>query len=232
MTGSWALFGDSVANGLGVRDRRYADLLRDLYGSELVDFSGSAMPVHESLSRLRESHESFDVAIIAHGLTEAIVRPDQSALRFLPSRWRRFGWMDPRPYYSRSLTKRIPQAVESAVRWRTKNLFIRAFGGTQIMDIDTFESQLDALLEELIRRGTKTIVLGPTELDPRFFPGSPTQVANFSAVAQEAAIRSEATFVSMAGQLSLWSDYLADHLHPNREGHARIARLIAEQVNS
>ncbi len=97
------IFGDSIAAGLGVDRARYCRIVADTLRLRLDDFTGAARPVGESLELLPKSAASPRIAIVAHGITEALVRPTDASLCYMPPRWRRAGWMDARPYYSTRL---------------------------------------------------------------------------------------------------------------------------------
>ncbi|BDZ62718.1 SGNH/GDSL hydrolase family protein [Demequina sediminis] len=223
--GTLAVFGDSIANGLGVAEGRYAVTLANRWGLELEDWSVTAGMVTGALDRL-PANSAPQVTIIAHGITEAIVRPSEASLRLLPKRWRRPGWMDPRPYFSTRWRRRVLERIESGVRWRVKNVAIRMGATTQFVPVASFDRALRATIAELHRRGARVIVLGAPDLDERFFPGSPRELQEYGVVAQSAASDLGATWVPLAGELSRWSDFFADHFHPNQEGHNRIASTI------
>lgn len=226
------LFGDSVAKGLGVQGARYAGIVAERLGLELVDFSGSAMMIDQSLDAFSQRPVPGGLAIIAHGITEAIVRPTPRALALMPARWRNPGWMDPRPYYSRSWWKRVPQRLESAARWRIKNLLIRILGGTQWRSPDAYRSALHDLLERLITSGTAVVVLGSPDLDERYFPGSPQQLHRYDDINAALAEQLGAMHIRLSDRLDAWDDYLADHFHPSVSGHARIAGEILRRLEA
>ncbi|NGP07713.1 hypothetical protein G6038_19950 [Rhodococcus sp. 14C212] len=225
------IFGDSIASGLGAgrESASYSRIVAAKCGVDLADFSASARKVDESLRLLLESGVRPDVAIIGQGVTEAIVRPSERMLRSMPARWRRTGWMDPRPYYSASRAKRIPQRLESEVRWRMKVALMR--GGTeQLMSRSEFEVTFRAMLAELSRRGSRIVVLGPPDVDTRYFPYSMDALREYADVSAAVGAEFDAAVVPVFGQLVHWTDYCDDHLHPNAVGHMRIAGLLSPPV--
>ncbi|WOF22261.1 SGNH/GDSL hydrolase family protein [Microbacterium betulae] len=221
-----AIFGDSIVEGLGVRGGRYADLVAARTGLRLLDYSVSGSTVADSAERFRAEPADVAYAVIAHGVTEPIPRPRDAALRLLPRRYRRRGWMDPRAYFSRRRWKHVLERVESALRWRTKNVLMACAGSDVLLSIDDYERALRALVLMLEERGAVVLVLGPPHIDARFFPGAPEGQARYAAVAEKVAPH----FVATQPGLKAWSDYFADHFHPNDSGHAKLADLVTTWI--
>lgn len=127
--------GDSITAGLGVTNESYPVVvgrwLTQRFGDDqvhIVNASGTAHQLKDSLRDIQKIIDMMpDVVIIAHGPTEAVVRPRSELLKYVPPRWRRPGWLDPRPYYSRRYWKRLVQRIESGSRWRLKVALIRIF---------------------------------------------------------------------------------------------------------
>lgn len=216
------LMGDSIAAGLGVSDDKYGRILSKELDVSLVDISASARPISESERLLPSDLRGIGVVIIAHGITEAILRPSERSLAFVPMRWRRAGWLDPRPYYSTRLLRRFGQRVESSVRWRVKRLLLSRCSPGQMMDLPAYTATLRRIKVKMRAAGVRIIVLGPPELDERFFPGSPAQLALYAKAAEDEGVE----YVSLTGVLHKWDDYFADHFHPNGRGHRKIADVI------
>lgn len=217
------LFGDSIAMGLGVRRRKYGLLVADGLNGQLVDYSHTGWTVSQSLGAYLKAPQGGDVAVIAHGITEPILRPVLPSWVPLPRRWRRLGWMDPRPYFSTRPNRRVLELAESELRWRVKNLLIRAFGSHQLLPLHIFARDLRQLKSECEARGARVVVLGPPDIDERFFPGSVYEQLRYSRVSERIG---GADFVPVAGVIDRWGDYLLDHFHPNDDGHEAIARRV------
>lgn len=222
------VLGDSIAQGLGVKGQAYADLL----GNQIINLAQSAAQIDYSYSLLPEiAALQPDIVIIAHGITEAIVRPTPAALKLIPKRWRKIGWLDPRPYFSRRFHKRCYQQSESALRWRVKVLLIRCFGGQTLGLPDDFECSLFTMTEALLRQTqAHVILLTHTGIDERFYPKSAASLERYLLCAKSAASRASSparvSFCNVSGRLDRWSDYFADHFHPNAVGHEKIAKAI------
>jgi lysophospholipase L1-like esterase len=218
-----AVFGDSIANGLGAQGEHYPVLLAEHLGARLIDLTGTAAQVSDGWRR-REEALGADIVLIAFGQTEGMVRPTARSLRFLPKRWRRPGWMDPRPYYSSRRWKRLGQRIESAIRWRVKVALIRLTGGTRWTSPEAYERGLSELVDYLQASDAPTIVIvSRLGQDERFFPGSEASLASYSRSARNIAEAKSTLFCDVIDVCRQWDDYLLDHFHPNRSGHRRIA---------
>ncbi len=219
-----AVFGDSIAAGMGARGRAFPILIAERLGVDLRDLSGTSSQIGESAGRA-DAARDCDLIVIAHNATEALLRPPASSLRWLPGRWRKPGWIDPRPYFSSRRRVRLVQRLESGIRWRVKVLWMRLFGAVPNTGPDDYAASLSDLVENL--GAERVVVIGALPVDTRFFPGSDVQVREYSSIARTVADRTGATFVEIWDAPRPWSDFCADHFHPNQEGHRRIADLLA-----
>ncbi len=221
-----AAFGDSIANGLGARGEPYPALVAAHLEARFIDLTGTGAQISDGLSR-REEGAGADVALIAFGQTEGMIRPTERSLRFLPKRWRRPGWMDPRPYYSSRRWKRVGQRIESAFRWRIKVALIRLTGGARWTSPESYERCLTELVEHLQGSGVSTIVIvNRTGHDERFFPGSEASLRSYSQATGRVAEAKGTLFCDVLHVCRRWDDYLLDHFHPNQHGHQRIAECV------
>lgn len=227
------VLGDSVAAGMGALSDSYATVLADyLSQSEpwnLVNLAASARMLQESRLIVSQCPDvDAQLVVIHHGITEAIIRPVERSLRYLPARWRRMGWMDPRPYYSRAVHRRIAQKLESAIRWRVKVALIRSAGGYRLQTPDVYQTCLAALVEDLLTRTDGHILL-PSHcgIDERFFPQSLSSLDEFSdankSVAQQFSGTGRVRFVDVRTACAGSSAMLADGFHPSASGHQAIA---------
>jgi len=226
--GRLLLFGDSIAMGLGVRQQKYGELIAHRLDMELVDYSNTGWTVSQSLSAFEREPVAGTVAVIAHGITEPILRPVLPKWLPLPARWRRLGWMDPRPYFSTRKSRRAAEILESEIRWRLKNVLARLFGTHQLASLPTYSKDLRLLKESCEGLGARVIILGPPDIDDRYFPGSVYEQLRYGRITERIA---GADFVPVAGVVDRWGDYLADHFHPNDYGHQVIAELILEHIH-
>jgi hypothetical protein len=130
--------------------------------------------------------------------------------------------MDPRPYYSSRPTRRFMEKCESALRWRVKVALIRSGRTHRWTDLETFENALRRLVLHLEGRGARVIIVGPPDLEERYFPGSNLSLQQYAQVAR----RVGGEYVPLVGRLDRWDDYCSDRFHPNEAGHLRVARIL------
>jgi lysophospholipase L1-like esterase len=223
------VYGESTAYGFGVREHSFAKILAAEHGLELTNCAGFGATVKDSLLEL-DPAEDAAVVIAIHGVNEAMVRPTERSLRFVPPRYRRSGWMDPRAYFPKEWRRALPKRIESAVRWRVKVTLIRLTGGYHRVDIDEFRELHRSFIKELKQRGVPTIVLiGPPVLGERFFPYTPELMARYDEIVREQAREESVIYISAAETLRRWDDYFRDRLHASVSGHQRIVdRINAE----
>lgn len=233
------LFGDSIANGLGVRSERYAEQVAHQLGASLYDRSGTACRVDES-SRFADevadtlSHRQSPgtvTTLIAHGITEAIVRPRPEQMKMLPKRWKRTGWMDPRPYYSSSLRKRAFQRFESEIRWRTKNFLIKRRGSTTLLGPDDYRRHLTDLISKAAMFSDAIVIVGPPPISEKYFPGSTESEQHYWDIARRVAADRGIICVSVLNDLHEPEHFLLDGFHPNSSGHRVMAERIMQELS-
>ena len=222
-------FGDSIAAGLGARGRAFPRVLAERLGAELDDRSLSATKVSRSLELAVADPPVADVALVMHGVSEALPRVPEHLLARLPRRWRGAGRLDPRPYFSSDPRKRMIQRADSWARTRTKVSLMRLAGTERWMTLPEYRRDLGLLLEALDGCG-QVVVLGPTPIDDRGFPGASRALAEYAAVTRAVAADAGATFIALDAVLDRWDDLLADHFHPTASGHAKIAERVLEAV--
>ena len=227
------VLGDSIAEGLGVKGRCYADLLRMHLGK--ADCPVSLLNLAYTAFQITDSRKYWpqviafdpDIVIIAHGITEAIIRPNINGYRI--------GRLDPRPYYSQQLLKRLCQQFDSALRWRFQVWMIQKDGGRTLMSCDEFESRLTESLDSLLREtSARVTLLTHNGIDERFYSNSLASLNCFqeciARVAAQAALPNRVQVCDISHLLDPWSDFFADHFHPNATGHAKIAAALFEKV--
>lgn len=242
----FVFLGDSITEGLGVKRSRknYGDLLKNKLQSKfsrvvnVVNFGSSAMQINQSRERFENKIIDLapDVVVIAHGITEAIVRPRTKYLKYLPKRWRRPGWMDPRPYYSSRLLTKWMQKIESGARWRCKAALIKIFGGETWMSLEQFNKNITEFVQLLLNHNDKLniIFLSPSDIEDKYFPFSQESIKRY----REELIKIQLQFqytkrvhmCDASKHLQKWEDYQDDRFHPNESGHDKIAEALLDTI--
>ena len=230
--------GDSIAAGLGTQGASYPNLLHAFLAKaddnpwHLIDYSASARMLSESYSLVgSELAHSADLTIIHHGITEAIIRPSGKALRWLPRRWRKPGWTDPRPYFSRRRIRHAVQRIESEIRWRTKVAIIKAGMFTRYQSPDEYAADLSSLLSLLLpSQAERVIILSHCGISERYSPFSAESLGAFHAatlqVVERHPRRNQVAFVDVQDIHSRRELMLLDGFHPSAEGHRVIAHRL------
>jgi lysophospholipase L1-like esterase len=222
------VFGDSIAAGLGARGQSFGSLVAADLGATLTDHSLSATMVSRSVVVAADGPEA-DLGIVMHGISEALPRVKANQLARLPRRWRGAGRLDPRPYFSARGHKRLLQHAESAARWRAKVVLMSLAGTEQWIALPDYRRELGALLDQL-EGCRQVLVLGPTPIEDRYFPGASRALRDYAQAGQEAAAEHGRVFVALDDVLDQWDDFLADHFHPTAGGHRKIADHVIEVI--
>jgi lysophospholipase L1-like esterase len=238
--------GDSITEGLGVIRSRtsYANLLKMKLNSsfsqsvQIINFGASAMQVNESRERYEEKILELkpDVIVFAHGTTEAVVREQKKYLKYLPKRWQRPGWLDPRPFYSTRKFRKWLEKIESGLRWRVKVTLIKVFGGKQWMSLEEFKQHTTAFILTILNhnRNTNIIFLTPGDIEEKHFPGSPESMRKYREVLKDIHEHNKSSnrvFMCDSSQsLHKWNDYFLDRFHPNESGHNKIAEALLNTI--
>jgi hypothetical protein len=106
---------------------------------------------------------------------------------------------------------------------------LKFFGGESFCSQAEFIADLHALLALLKERGGKHFYLiGNLALDEKFFPGS---LQNGRKYFQSASEIKGLVPIFTEELLDKWNDYLPDRVHPNLEGHIKLARNILDRLS-
>ncbi|MFI5494840.1 SGNH/GDSL hydrolase family protein [Actinoplanes sp. NPDC051859] len=238
MTIKVVFLGGSSTLGLGVQGRSYAVRYAEKLGAdvETLQLSKSAQTVAdvapETLAQIRDFRP--DVVLLSFGAAEGHVHPSRFLQRildrFAPQSWRGPAGMEPRPYFSKTRTKRLRQVLMSGTKVQVKRAIIAVSGGYHRLPSDEFDAGLRKILDEL---GPATkVLIGLWRVDPYKFPRSnPVLRHNDELLQAIAAERDDVRFVNTADAVHYWDDFLADHAHLNEAGHDRVADLILDATS-
>jgi hypothetical protein len=235
MTVKLAVLGDSHAAGLGVRGRSYAIRLAERLGdAEVLQLARTTQTVAElgpdAVARVREF--APDLVVLAFGAAEAFVHPSRLLQRVLdrcaPKSWQGVAGLEPRPYFSGGLLRRLRQRVVSGGKVLVKRLIIAATGGYHRVPAAVFAARIRELLAA-VGPAPVTLVVGLWPVDDRMFPRSNPLIRRNDEILRSAAAEHGAVYVPVDG-LHRWDDFLADHAHLNDRGHERLAGVLWEHV--
>jgi hypothetical protein len=233
------IVGDSQIFGLGTNGRTLGKLAAErLAATAVLDASGVSKTVGDALAdadQIRAFGPS--VAVLCCGGTESLVHAGPAVQRLVerwaPPTWHGVNGLDPRPYYSRRLRRRIRQRITSTLKVGVKHVVVRATGGQRRVPSKELERNLRALLALLDEIGCLSVFVSMWEIDERMFPRTGAAFAETQAVLEGCvAEQPGAKLVDAWHALNYWGDFQEDHLHFNETGHRRIAGLVVEAILS
>lgn len=179
------------------------------------------------------------VCVILYGNVDAQIRPSRRGEVFtlIPKRYQGSGMLMPRPFYSRSLLKRLGQRADNLQRRIWSNL-IRAVDGTeQWVGVEDFSRMYGELLGRLSAMGVGAVACSCVFIDERLFPGCPGQYEIYDERIRQMAADWGLPYVDL---YSLFKEgvaargwdalYNKDHFHPNGGGYEVMASAIADAV--
>lgn len=228
-----AILGASSAAGLGVRGNSFAVRLAALVSaSAVLQLARSTQTVAEVTEADLDRVRAFapDLVVLSFGAAEAHLHPgrrlQQLVDRFAPASWRGVAGLEPRPYFSHRITRRLRQRVTSALKVAVKRVGIRLTGGYNRLPTDQFEEHLERLLRRLAHGHRTIVVVGLWSVDDAFFPGTnPLLAANDRVIAAVVGRHPGVVLVRPAG-LDRWADFLHDHAHLADSGHDKLAAAV------
>lgn len=225
-----AVFGDSLASGLGVRENSYPRFLARDLGAEAIQMKAKASRRVDECTALVPRVEKFrpDLVLISTGQTESLVHPPRAVERLIekygPDSWKGVVGLDARPYYSEDRRTRLREMATTAAKIGVKNLTIGLGGGYPRMPHEEYRRELTTFLDLMEEKGWPVIVAGvgfPVRL---FYPRSEKSLAAVETIQQEVvAAHPNARYVALNGLIDFSEDTLADGCHPSVYGHRKIA---------
>jgi lysophospholipase L1-like esterase len=239
--------GDSITLGLGASGEAFPAVierkLRALRGPDVhvwnASINGGTVGAH--LDQLQSYIEyRATVACLFIGNIDAIPVPRRDGwidlVRWLPGRYRRPGWLQPRPYLPSRLWKRYLYAIpESFLRTKINQVLVRAQGATSPTPVSRFRTELQTMLGELTTNGVTCIVCGLGPIDNRMFPASEVAFREYRSAIEAEARAANAHYVDVESLFDGARDHrdgllLLDNFHPNAAGHQVIANALYSQI--
>ncbi|MFQ9750496.1 MAG: SGNH/GDSL hydrolase family protein [Collinsella aerofaciens] len=241
------LLGDSITQGLGSKKVNFTGELSRLLGESyvVVNLAYTGTMVDYALQLLEDDKVRFaregDVCVLLYGNVDAQIRPSHTGRVFprIPKRFQGGGMLMPRPFYSRSLAKRMGQHVDNLCRKVLSGIIKLVDGTEQWMPLESFSLQYEELLDRLLDLGFKVIPCSCVYINEKMFPGTPEQYELYNQRINSLASERSLQLIDFYGmfksqvEASGWdSCYNKDHFHPNGEGYRLMADRIAAQIKS
>ncbi len=230
-----AILGDSLVAGYGVRGRSYAQLVAERLGaSEIVNLARSTYTVLNAVQRLTRLHTfAPDLVIVSVGGSEALVhagaRVQHLVERYAPKSWRGVEGLEPKPRFARKRSTRYREIFTTTIKLVIKHVGVRITGGYRRMEPGPFAEAFETLMKGLHGLDCVVLVVGFYPTDDRLWPRT-----NASSIAYESAIRrsiqnyDHVIFFDPKQVALTWSDFMADRIHFNELGHAKVADEVIE----
>ena len=239
------LFGDSITQGLGSKKVNFSKELGELLGSSyrIVNLAQTGTTIEYGLEALREhvpdNITGDSIALILYGNVDAQIRPNRKGRVFpyIPKRYQLNGMLMPRPFYSKSIRKRIWQHIDNCLRSMFARLIRLVDGCEQWVPRDLFIDCYAELLAALDQRGIQAILCSCVYIDDALFPGSLIEYERFNQAIYELACDFDLQYVDLFNLLRESVDklgwdgcYNKDHFHPNGPGYEIMARALEGEI--
>lgn len=241
------LLGDSITQGLGSKKVNFTGELAKLLGRsyKIVNLACTGTTINYAFKLLEDGNlcpppEGRSICVVLYGNVDAQIRPCRTGRVFphIPKRFQGGGMLMPRPFYSRSLGKRLGQLIDNAGR-KVFSAIIKLVDGTeQWVSLDSFNEQYGRLLDRLNCMGVDSITCSYVYIDEKLFPGSPAEYLAFNKAIRANAESRGIPYIDMWSMFESevcvngWDySYNKDHFHPNETGYVLMAKAIAEVIN-
>lgn len=235
-----AVFGDSISEGIGSRKVNYCDclqeLLRNYYNIVIVDNYAHTGTMISYIEDIKEQWcgKRYDVVIIAYGNVDAMLRPDlnhtPNLYALLPSRYKKNGMLNPRPYFSRKWYRSIGQHFDSWFRWHLNRFLLNFQGTTTWVSESEFEKKYSIVLENLKKISGSFILLSTVHVSDRYFPGTNSSYMKYNEIIRSLSQHYHTVYVDLYNLDFSTNDFYDDNFHPNEEGYKRIAATICDEI--
>lgn len=231
------ILGDSWIRGLLLERRKaFGKLVAEgMSASAVLDLSAISRTSVDVVSSFLQQMEEFrpTVTIVNLGGADALIFPrlpiQKLVERFLPATGHGAeAWM-PSASYSSNRRKRIKQRLTHICRVATKQVLINVLGGYRRVPAREVEETLSCLFNELQRQDSLIIAIGYAPVDGLYSPKTTKNLKKTNVVLKNASERLPGTiYIDPTGFLKRWEDYMADHVHLNAQGHARVAQGVLD----
>lgn len=240
-----ALLGDSITEGLGSKKINYERSLFNHINNGQIKYSiknfGVSGTTIQYYFQIQEQLNDYnpDIVLIFYGNVEAIYRPiiNKKSLiyKLMPKKHKKhFSMIDPRPFYSRKIIKKVFQKMDSLYRFCLKRYFIKKYGTYQILEINVFKEIYEKVLSELVSNKKKIFCVSTVRIDDYYFPESSKALGEYRDVIKNLSENFNCQYINLYDwQLKFsWPEIFGDdHFHPNEKGYELIGEFFANQIN-
>ena len=174
-----------------------------------------------------------ELTVIFRGNFESILRPattlDGNWPWWVPVRWRNHSAMNPRCYFSTTLSRRLKQQGEDAIRQRIRLELFKNSPGVPLMSIGDLVSELHKTISFMKSLGSKILICGLLPVSDSQFPGSASHFYKVNVALQRLAGESGSDYLDWGSKLpddALQTLYYRDGFHPNQAGSRELATLL------
>lgn len=236
------LLGDSITQGLGSKKINFTQALQNKLGNSFsvmnMALTGTTIFYAKSILNDIISHNP-DYVILLYGNVDAQIRPNRNGKIFphIPSRFRKNGMLMPRPFYSRSLKRRLGQRIDNTLRKVFSSIIYQIDGTEQWVKKEKFREVYTFVTQKLKETGSQVLVCSTVYLDEKMFPGSLEQYRLFNEEIYDIAEKYQYVFIDLYNPLKNaieqfgWEAYYNyDHFHPNSGGYELISYLLAQEI--
>lgn len=237
-----AVYGDSITEGIGQRKVNYCGYLQEMLSSrgteaEVHNFAHTGTTVRYLEEILSGSSERYDVSVISYGNVDGMLRPDTGHVpdyyKYIPSRYKQNGMLNPRPYYSSRVFVKALQHCDSFIRTTLNRLLLKLQGSTTwVSEAEFYEKYLNCV-RRIKESGCKTVILLSTvHVKDAYFPGTNAEFVKFNSAIGEIAVRENCRFIDLFSRLNGPDPFYEDMYHPNAAGYRMIAELILKEIEN
>ncbi len=228
-----AIFGDSISQGIGKQKKNYAETLKNKLGYENVEIFNFAY-TGTTIKYLFENIDSFgfeyDVAIIAYGNVDAMLRPNvnhkPNFYKYIPRRYKQNGMLNPRPYYSQKLYKKIYQHIDSFFRTLLNKVLLKVQGGKPWVSLEEFYDLYGKCISRLSDNNCKIIAMSTVQVPEKYFPGTNDNFVLYNEKIHLLAMENGCSYIDLYNKLDKMKYFYDDGYHPNELGYNLIAEMI------
>ncbi len=235
-----AVFGDSISEGIGSRKINYCEhlgnLLSNYYDAVFIDnyaHTGTTIDYVEDIKE-RWRDKRYDVAIVAYGNVDAMLRPDlnhsPNLYALLPARYKQNGMLNPRPYFSSRWYKSIGQHFDSWFRWRLNKFLLGFQGATTWVSEEDFENMYSTVMADLKGITRRSVLLSTVRVSDRYFPGTNNSYMRYNQIIKSVSERYDAAYIDLFNLGLNETEFYDDVFHPNKKGYERIAFVICNEI--